>query len=91
MEVSSNQYYIGFNISIYEPRFIWEAIELALASSTGILLSFAWVQYTNSIGRDINIIEQLIIAFVATFLAGVIFKFMLNFLRSNYDKFLICS
>lgn len=75
----------------YDHRFSFEGLEIALSASVGILLSFEYRNYTQSVGQEINIGVQILVAFVATLITSIIIKVLSRLLKLNYDVFTICE
>ena len=73
----------------FEHEYTWTAIELALSSSTGILLSFEFKNIALKRGKDLSVGEQIIAAFGLTFLAAVIYKFIIGFIKKHHKHFVI--
>ena len=65
----------------------WLSFDVAIAAGAGIALSFEYVEFSKSRGRDPNVIEQIIVGFSFIFIINVFIKYFVNFLKRNVHQF----
>lgn len=77
-----------FNLyGAFRPAFAWQAIELAAATSVGIMFAIGWGDTYAVQDRDISLIERAIIAFSITFMVAIIMKTIIDWFAKHKHEF----
>lgn len=75
-----SQHHDEFNLyGMYRPAFAWQALELAAATSIGIIFAISWGDTIAEQDRDITAIERAFVAFAITFVVALIMKSIIDF------------
>ena len=65
----------------------WLSFDIAIAAGAGIVLSFAYVDFSENRGRSPNLVEQIVVAFAFIFLVNLFVKYFVEFLQRKVSFF----